>query len=333
MTELTLKAKKKIIVDYLNDVPLEKIAMDLKISLDDIKNVLDEWKNGYISIFMGDSEISEELRELARLMKSKELTVEDLITGYILSQVFKNSNRDKIIKISKEIESMDENKRKEFLETSEKMLKFSKYKNINYVDIPDALESMVNKGKELNKDIKEKENLIKNMEQEIKNLEEKIQEYKQKERELNDKIQFAENLRDYLKKFNIDEKKLNDFLKFISETNYAINRWEEIYKTTELLKQKNLEVENFLKLSNYLISLLDFGLDTGLLKNLKQELENESIDFKEFIEEVNDYVKDKISYKKEIEELKKEHKSLENQIRAMRSEIKEYFKKIKPKMQ
>ncbi|MGC8663592.1 MAG: hypothetical protein ACP5SF_03735 [Thermoplasmata archaeon] len=333
MDNLPLKVKKKIILDYLDDIPIEKTASELKISLDEIKNVLEEWKNGYISIYTGEIEISEELRELARIMKSKELTIEEILKGYFLSQIFKNQDEDKIIKIAREIESLDDVKRKEFLETAEKMLKLSKYKNINYVDIPDALEEMVNKGKELNKEIKEKESILRSLEQNLNTLNINISNLKEQESKLKKEIEFAEKIKNYLTKFKIEEKKIEEFLKFLSETDYSVEKWEEIYKAMDLLKQKNMDVENFTKLSSYLTSLLNMGFTTSFIKVLQSELEEESLDINEFMKEIEDYIKNKITYRKEIDELKKEKKNLENQIRSMRSEIKEYFKKVKPKMQ
>ncbi len=333
MENLPLKSRKKIIIDYLNDVPPEKIASELKISVEEVKNSIEEWKNGYISIFTNELEISDELKELAKLMKSKEITVEDLIQGYMFNQIFRDLDREKTLKIVRELSAMDENDREEFLRTAEKMIKFSKYKNVNYTDIPDALENMVSRGRELNNELKEKELLLKKLNENIEKLEQRIKNLNDEEKYLSREIEFAKNIREYLNMYRLDEKRVGEFFQLLSETDFSLDRWEEIYNAIKLLKTKNMDVENFTKLSDYLVKLLDLGLSTMFLKNLEEELEKESMSIDDFIDEIEDYIKNKIAYKKEIEELKKEHKNLENQIRSMRSEIKEYFKKIKPKMQ
>lgn len=333
MENVSLKNRKKIIIDYLNDVPPEKIASEIRISVDDVKNVLDEWKNGYISVFTNELEISDELKELAKMMKSKDISLEDLLQGYIYSQIFKDLDRDKTLKVIRELSGMNEDKRLEFVNTAEKMLKFSKYKNVNYVDIPDALESMVNRGKEINSELKEKEMLLRKLKGDIEIAEQNIKRLDEEERKLINEIEFSKNIKNYMREFKLDEKRIREFFELLSETGYSLEKWEEIYATIKALKTKNMDVENFMKLSNYLTELMNLGFTTSFLKGLEEELEKQSMNVGQFIDEIEDYIRNKIAYQKEIEELRKEHKALEKEIRSMRSEIKEYFKKIKPKMQ
>ena len=71
----------------------------------------------------------------------------------------------------KQIYSYDNSKRERLINTAEKMIKFSKYEHVDFVDIPDALEKMVEKGKELKNELavmeaqkKEKEETLKRSE-------------------------------------------------------------------------------------------------------------------------------------------------------------------------
>lgn len=333
MEDLPLKIKKRIVIGYLENEPVENLSQELKLSTTKIEEIINEWKNGYLSIYNNDYEIADEIKEIAKMMKEKEITIPDLIQGYLYSQIFSMKDKDRIIKIVKSLDSMDDKTREEFLKTAEKMMKFSKYMNVEYVDIPDTLEKMVEKGKALNKDIKEMELKIQTLKNEVENLNNMFEKKLTEINKMTEELEFAKNLQKFLSEKGIDKKKLIEFIESVQSLNYSLNNWDEINKALKMLKEKDLTPESFVKISDYLVKLLNLGLTVSMIKNLEIDLENESINVKDYLDEMDEYLKNKISYKKSIEELKKEEKELESQIRSIRSEIKEYFKKIKPKMQ
>ncbi|MEM4142478.1 MAG: hypothetical protein QW401_05680, partial [Thermoplasmata archaeon] len=127
----------------------------------------------------------------------------------------------------------------------------------------------------------------------------------------------------------------DDALNFIIEAEYLNfdgKKMKELVQSMNLLREKNLSTEQFLKVTDYLNKLMEMGFTISLLKDLQNDLEKENVKIQKYIKEMDLYIKNKLEYEKNVEELKKEKKSLENEIRSLRNEIREYFKKIKPKM-
>ena len=332
MEFISLDTKKKIILAYLNDQAPKKIASDFNISVEDVSGVINEWTGGYITILKNETEIAEELKELARLIKDKNLSLEELTLGYFYYSIFQDLEKTKVIKLINELKNISEDKRIELYSMAERLLNFSKYKNIDFVQIPIALEEMVEKGKALNKEIKEKESILLNLKKELDKLELEKEKLSNEVKKLYEELNFAKNFRENMIKLNVSESKLTEFMEAIVHSRYNIQYLEAMYSAIKNMRLKNMDIDQFLKLTDYLDSLTNLGLSVSFIKDVKEELEAQDIDFETYINESSKYVKNKINYLKEIEELKKEHKNLENQIRAMRNEIKEYFKKVKPKM-
>ncbi|MEM3301535.1 MAG: hypothetical protein QXX23_06235 [Thermoplasmata archaeon] len=83
MREISLKTKNKIIVNFVNGKSVNDISLKLKISIDEINEIIEEWKGGYLNIEL-DKEIPGEIKELAELMRDHELSIQNLIEGVFL---------------------------------------------------------------------------------------------------------------------------------------------------------------------------------------------------------------------------------------------------------
>ncbi len=78
MSNVPLKTKSKIIVKFINGESANDISIELKISINQVNEIIEEWKRGYFNIEF-DKEIPGEMRELADLMRDKELTIQNLL--------------------------------------------------------------------------------------------------------------------------------------------------------------------------------------------------------------------------------------------------------------
>ncbi|MGC8497156.1 MAG: hypothetical protein ACP5NL_04060 [Thermoplasmata archaeon] len=332
MDPISIDTKKNIILAYLDDQPPKKIASDLHVNVEDVSAVIEEWKGGYVTIFKNETEIAEELKSLARLIRSKNLSLEDLTLGYFYYTIFQDLDKTMVIKLINELKNIPDDKRTEFYSMAERLLNFSKYKNIDFVQIPAALEEMVEKGKGLNREIKEEEKKLSTFKKEVELQEQERAKIGEEVKKLYEELNFAKNFKENMARLNVSESKLAEFMETIVHSKYNIEYLESLYNAIKNMRLRNMDVDQFLKITDYLEALSKLGFSVSFLKSMKEELEAQGIDFETYIEESNKYMKSKINYLKEIEDLKKQHKDLENQIRAMRSEIKDYFKKVKPKM-
>ncbi|MEM0447754.1 MAG: hypothetical protein QXT71_04290 [Thermoplasmata archaeon] len=83
MREISLKTKNKFIVNFVNGKSVNDISLKLKISIDEINGIIEEWTGGYLNIEL-DKEIPGEIKELAELMRDHKLSIQNLIEGVFL---------------------------------------------------------------------------------------------------------------------------------------------------------------------------------------------------------------------------------------------------------
>jgi len=320
MSEISLKTKNKIIVNFVNGKGVNDISIELKIPIDEVNKTIEEWKSGYLNIEL-DKEIPGEIKELAELMRDKDLSVQSLIEGYFYYSIFTGMDKEKVLSILKQIYGFEESERNKLIKTAEKMIKFSKYENIDYVDIPDALEKMVEKGKILSSQIKELEAHKTENEEILKTLKTNIEELEVKIQEMKTEVELAEYIRTRLSEYNIDNSRIHDFLEAILSAGLDIKNWEELGSEIKELKSRNMSIDQFLKVSRYFEELMDHKFTLAMIKELDEKLKESDIGIEEYLNERYDYVRDKIGYVKRMIELKREHKALENRIRDMNTEI------------
>ena len=122
------------------------------------------------------------------------------------------------------------------------------------------------------------------------------------------------NIGEYLKnkfsEYKIDESNIRDFADAIFSSGLDIKNWEEIGSALKAIRNRNMSVDQFLKVSKYFEELMEHQFTLTTVKELN-----------EYLNERYEYVSEKISYLKGIIELKKEYKALENKIRSMNSEL------------
>lgn len=320
MSEISLKTKNKIIVNFVNGKSVNDISIELKIPIDEINTVIEEWKGGYLNIEL-DKEIPGEIKELAELMRDKELSIQNLIEGYFYYSIFSGMDKEKILLLLKQVYDYNEGEREKLLNTAEKMIKFSKYENIDFVDIPDAIEKMVEKGKTLNSQLKKLEAQKLEKEEVLKTINTNIEELSSKLQEMKNELSLAEYLKSKLSEYNIEESKIRDFLDAMFTAGLDTKNWEELASELKVIKSKNMSIDQFLKVSRYFEELMEHQFTLTMIKELDEKLKESNIGIEEYLNERYDYVRDKIGYIKSMIELKKEHKALENRIRDMNTEI------------
>jgi len=81
MSSVPLKTKNRVIVKFVNGRKLEDISLEERISLSSVEEEIEEWKQGYINMDLGN-DIAQELKELAFLIRDKEITPHDIVEGY-----------------------------------------------------------------------------------------------------------------------------------------------------------------------------------------------------------------------------------------------------------
>lgn len=320
MSSVPLKTKNRVIVKYINGRKLDDISLEERISLSSVNDVIDEWKQGYINIDLGN-DIVQEMKELASLLKEKEITVQELIEGYHYAGIFKDRERETILRIVNEISSMEGSKRKSFLNTVEKMMKLSRYKNIDYIDIPKAIEDMVGRGKELNRELKSKELQNLEMAERLSSLKKEIGNLEEEKIELSRENEISRFIRQELSKGIEDEKAIRNTIEGLKHANYSPEKIEEVADQVLLIKGRDLNLEQFLKISRYYEELMNLGLTVPMMEKILDNLKEYDVTIDEYLTERSIYVREKIAYMKSLKDLIDAHKRAEKQIKQIDEEI------------
>ena len=326
MSSVPLKTKNRVIVKFVNGRKLEDISLEERISLSSVEEVIEEWKQGYINMDLGN-DIAQELKELAFLIRDKEITPHDIVEGYQYYEIFKDKDREKIIRIVNEIYSLGDENGSKFVKTAEKMMNLSKYGNIEYVDIPKALDDMVERGKELNREIKSKEIQSLELTERLGRLRRELEEVEEKKKSLEKEIAFSSYLKQELSGGEEDENAIRNTIEGLKHSNFEVKKIVEISSQIALIKRRDMTVDQFLKVSRYFEELMNLGLSVPTMEKILDNVKEDGVTIDEYLNERAAYVRDKLAYLKSLKELMEAHKRAEKQMKQINEEI--ALKKLK----
>ena len=326
MSSVPLKTKNRVIVKFVNGRKLEDISLEERISLSSVEEVIEEWKQGYINMDLGN-DIAQELKELAFLIRDKEITPHDIVEGYQYYEIFKDKDRDKIIRIVNEIYSLGDEMGSKFVKTAEKMMNLSKYGNIEYVDIPKALDDMVERGKELNREIKSKEIQSLELTERLGRLRRELEEVEDKKKSLEKEIVFSSYLKQELSGGEEDENAIRNTIEGLKHSNFEVKKIVEISSQIAIIKRRDMTVDQFLKVSRYFEELMNLGLSVPTMEKILDNVKEDGVTIDEYLNERAAYVRDKLAYLKSLKELMEAHKRAEKQMKQINEEI--ALKKLK----
>lgn len=319
MNELPLKFKNKIITDFARGMSPEDISLSEKVSLSMVNEVIEQWEKGYLDVNIGP-DIPQEIKELARLMRDQKISVQDILEGYSYYEIFKGDEREKVIKIVNEIYPLGESDRKKFIDTAIKMIKLKKFENIDYVDIPEALEKMVEKGKEYNRELKSKELQIFDAAEKIKNMSSEISRMEKELEQLKREIDLLKYVREKIPGEK-EEQTLRESIEALLNGNFSTEEFREIMSVINQVKKREMNIEQFLKVGRYLEELLGMGLSIGMIRDILDRTKESDMTLDEYLNERAEYVKNKAAYMKTVKDLIETHKRLEKEIRTLDLEI------------
>ncbi|MGC8645608.1 MAG: hypothetical protein ACP5UO_05015 [Thermoplasmata archaeon] len=318
MKEVPLKTKNRIIAKFANGIKPVDISVEERLPLESVNQIIGEWENGYISLEL-TADIMPEVKELANLMRDREISVNDLVEGYHYYTIFKGIEDEKIVPVVKAISSMDKEVRERFLNTAQKMMSFSKYSGVDYVDIPKALEEMVERGKELQREIKRREMQLQEYSSRLDEVKKEVGALSERISSLSREVTLAEKIRSELGLG--DEEKLVRLIGGLKQVNFEPSKLVEVGNALSAISSRGLTVEQFLKVLRYFEELMNLGLSIQTMQRILEDVKKYDIGIDEYLSERAIYVKDKIAYMKSLKELVDAHRRAEKEIRNIDEEL------------
>jgi flagellar motility protein MotE (MotC chaperone) len=320
MSSISLKTKNRVIVKFINGSEPSDISVEEGISLNSVEEVIGDWRKGYLTGSKIE-DIGQELNELVQMLKEKELTVHDLLDGFHYYSIFKGKEKERVLAIVNEIYSMDQNERDQFTKTVEKMMNFSRYRGIDYVDIPIAIEEMVEKGKEIRKELQDSEKKEKELKEILESLKTEIEEMEGVKEELAKQINLSNYLNEELSRTDSDGKAVKTVIQAIKQAGFSGDKLVDVSNEIIRLKSEGMSVDQFLKLSKYFEELNNLGLTIPMIRELEGNLKEYGMDIYRYLNERASYVRDKTAYIRSVKDLADTQKKAEKQIAELDREI------------
>ncbi len=317
MIDIPIKTRTRIIVDFVKGMKAEDISFSERVPLDSVLNTIKEWEEGYLNVNIGN-DIPPEIRDLAAMMRDKNLSVQDILEGYSFYEIFRDKEREKVIRIVDEIYGLSDTERKKFIDTALRIISYKKYDNIDFTEIPRALEDMVYRGKELNREIKSREIRLLELQKEIEDIKGSIE----RMRSENDALKRENDLSRYLReRTSGNEESIKKTVDALLHAGFSPDAIKEVSLHIDSIKGRGLTVEQFLKISKYFEELMALGLKVQTMEDLLYRVKESGMDIEEYLNERYAYVKDKKAYINSVKELVETHKKLEKDLRLIEEEI------------
>jgi hypothetical protein len=207
------------------------------------------------------------------------------------------------------------------------MISFAKYANVEYVDIPKALDDMVEKGKELNREIKSKEIMNLELSERISRIRRELENMEEEKKGLERELAFSAYLKRELKVAEEDENAIKNAIEGLKHSNYDVEKIKEVSSQIAQIAKRELSVDQFLKISRYFEELMNLGLTVPTMEKILETVKEDGVTIDEYLNERAMYVRDKLAYLKSLKELMEAHKRAEKQMKQINEEI--ALKKLK----
>ncbi|MEM4771882.1 MAG: hypothetical protein QW460_02660, partial [Thermoplasmatales archaeon] len=215
----------------------------------------------------------------------------------------------------------DKDSRDKFLNTAQKMMRFSKYMNVEYVDIPKALDEMVARGKELQSEIKKEEFQLQESSAKVKSMKEEIQILENRIKTMTREISLVERVMAEFQMTGEDEDKLTKLLSGLKKADFGKDKIIDVGIAISEIYARGLTIDQFLKVHRYFEELMGLGLTVQTMQRILNDVKQYEVDIDEYLNERAMYVKDKIAYLKSLKELVEAHKRAEKQIKNLDEEL------------
>ncbi len=340
---MNINKVEKIIRLYLEGLSSREIADRVGLSShQSVLNVISAWKTGKYEIYQEAVPSENEVIELAKFRRDKNIDIEELSNALTLATLIKDLNLDygDTILAVQHMKNIKVEERKQFLEGVTAVLQDLQNKGISYKDLPtrvvelqNQVSEMEGKIEKLKKEQSEYEEKIKSKKDEASEAEKALENIRREQKERTEEIELAKKYEEIRKSLGISDEKYLAFINTAKDMNYDISRIMKIDDLSAFAARNRLSKENLMAIVQGLNEIKDHGINLINIPKLKEKLnaENYVLDNAEarFIEYISREYELNIGQNKKIDELKKEEKSIQDEIAKLKSEISEKENKVK----
>ena len=270
--QLSIEEKRNIILLYLDGHPQHAIEKKTRRSIGTVNAVISDWETGK-GIEPESGLLSGEIREIARFMKEKNLSISDLDEMFITAAVLKESglNKASMLKIMRGFKGKGDDELEKYAETVKRIRRVEEN-----TDLPiDKLQDVVEEEEErLSKIRKEKAEL----EMEIQGMKADLTSLRKQYNDVREDIEFSKSVKSITGAFSN-----NDVLSILSGLKNAGFDASTYLRLKDLLgkvENTGISIDNFVSAAKSVLALRDMGFSEDYLEKLRMEMGYSKLDFR-----------------------------------------------------
>ena len=306
--QLSIEEKRNIILLYLDGHTQHTIAKKTRRSIGIVNAVISDWETGK-GIEPESGLLSGEIREIARFMKEKNLSISDLNEMFLTSSVLKESgfNKASIMKIMRGFKGNSDEELEKYAETVKRIRRVEENTHLPIDKLQDVVTEEEEKLSGIRKEKAELETEIQVTRKDLNSLR------KQYDDERED-IEFSKSVKSITGAFS--NKDVLSILSGLKEAGFDASTYLRLKDLLEKAENTGISIDNFVSAAKSVLALRDMGFSEDYLEKLRMEMGYSRLDFRKMVDQFRDY-------QSNIKKFDREINDKENRVNALRKEIDE----------
>ena len=304
--QLSIEEKRSIILLYLDGFSQHAIAKKTRRSIGIVNAVISDWETGK-GIEPESGLLSGEIREIARFMKEKNLSISDLDEMFLTDAVLKESglNKASIFKIMRGFKGFGDEELEKYAETVKRIRRVEDETHLSI----DKLQDIVTEEEEsLSKIRKEKTEL----EREIREMKSDLTSLSKQYNDEKDDIEFSKSVRNITGALSNND--VLSILAGLKNAGFDAPTYLKLKELLERVENIGISIDNFVSAAKSVHALRDMGFTEDYLENLGTEMGYSKLDFRRMVDQFMDYQRNKQKFDLETREKEKSIGKLKEEL-------------------
>ncbi len=306
--QLSIEEKRNIILLYLDGHPQHAIAKKTRRSIGIVNAVLSDWETGK-GLEPESGLLSGEIREIAKFMKEKNLSISDLDGMFITVAILKESglNKASMLKIMRGFKGNGDEELEKYAETVKRIRRVEENTHLPIDKLQDVVTEEEERLSEIRKEKAEFERETQGMKADLTSL-------RKQYNDVREDIEFSKSVRSITGAFSN-----KDVLSILSGLKNAAFDAPTYLRLKDLLgkvENTSISIDNFVSAAKSVIALRDMGFSEDYLEKLRMEMGYSKLDFRKMVDQFRDYRSNTKKFDREIIDK-------ENRVNALKKEIDE----------
>ncbi|PMP82668.1 MAG: hypothetical protein C0175_03240, partial [Caldisericum exile] len=352
---MNINKVEKIIRMHLEGYSSRHIANEVNLSHTSVDEVISAWRKHKYEIYRDAIPLEQEMIELAKYRRDRNIDTETLSDVLLLSTILKNLGLDveNVLNVAQYSKNMSAEERNTFLESARIAFDDLKKENLSYRDLSQLISKKEGEEKELQKrieDLKKQESEInakieklnedkKIAENKLKGINEEVKEKEKILKEKEESIAIGEKYEQVRKNMGMNDNEFFKLIKNAADAGFDLNTILKLDALETYVRRNNITTEKLERIVKGMEDLETHGIKITEVPELNERLAQMGYLLKDITKKFVDFIIDqerfKSSEEKEIERLKTERKKLEEEkarlelnIQGKRRELDSLEKKV-----